>query len=974
MTFSSSSQSDLIFQLDFHLRRVVEKPNRIDLEQFFHFLRQCHIERLNEEHRLNDDQLYIPSILLLRQFPKFTEPQLFDELLNEFLRLFDLIPICSKKILDDFLCLIGLMLSKKIVESHDEIQQKLFLKFFRSFLNATKINSKFFFDEFLGDFNRNLTIIGHFSSSLLQIFERVTSLDVRLEILECFSTIFSTKNVEEQKIVGQILSSFLPGFLKTLAQNLGPVHHRLVEKSLFFLTFVLRVTVEKTSKPNGNFRPELRDLFVERDENWLKIVDSHLVPILERFSNDYLHHENVRVRRALAVFMFNILSLKSTSFLRFSSRTALKIVLIILAKKNLDETEIFIENLLRGSTNVEIPDFNDEFLVEFSRSNDLKISVELFRQSQNDLFVLLNDENENSTNFLDRRSRLEFFIGFYRLISHEIDDLFQMESFSMKIFKFLVKNLDFVVFTQSHLHLLNHRSSNRFDTLKFDSIEFESIYKHFRPDVEEQIDVLFKFYLRSNENFIDFLFEQIDRRTIVSETNQKIFYLISRIFSTRKFDRDDDFRLLTTIFHDLTSNKKKRNETIATRNLTIFFLLQTFRTFVRPDHLEYLIEYVPLLLLCHSSRFTIVHRSSLFSLTNFNENLPKFLVEHAENIVDRSIRKLHTSNYDGYFILIEFVRLGQNFVVNLPILTHVIEELLLELSSLPSTESIRLTFEFLQVFCQQVVDIVDKKKKRRVENVSSTSFAEFVLNLQNEFHPTVENEDDEEETNKEKHPWHQMLVSIVDVFQHFISSPDVHVRSNVLDAFPSLGRVLSTIDENLFLPLVHKIWPGLVQRFHDQDFNVRIRCLTTIECLCQLCSDFIDRRIQQDFLPLFLQQLERFRTISSTHSLEFRYVKNFLTKIASILNVLTIQFDQIEDIILNLFLYLQNEHLAPIAFEQLKLFSRKYADEIWLKMILHDENEDLQRYFPQMKVYKAQPRLTLESKWKSTLIDCLNRC
>jgi len=199
MTFSSSSQSDLIFQLDFHLRRVVEKPNRIDLEQFFHFLRQCHIERLNEEHRLNDDQLYIPSILLLRQFPKFTEPQLFDELLNEFLRLFDLIPICSKKILDDFLCLIGLMLSKKIVESHDEIQQKLFLKFFRSFLNATKINSKFFFDEFLGDFNRNLTIIGHFSSSLLQIFERVTSLDVRLEILECFSTIFSTKNVEEQK-------------------------------------------------------------------------------------------------------------------------------------------------------------------------------------------------------------------------------------------------------------------------------------------------------------------------------------------------------------------------------------------------------------------------------------------------------------------------------------------------------------------------------------------------------------------------------------------------------------------------------------------------------------------------------------------------------------------------------------------------------------------------------------------------------
>lgn len=60
-------------------------------------------------------------------------------------------------------------------------------------------------------------------------------------------------------------------------------------------------------------------------------------------------------------------------------------------------------------------------------------------------------------------------------------------------------------------------------------------------------------------------------------------------------------------------------------------------------------------------------------------------------------------------MLIEFVRLGRTTVINLPIMTHVIEELLLELAALPSVDAIRLTFEFLSVFCEQV-DVLPSTK------------------------------------------------------------------------------------------------------------------------------------------------------------------------------------------------------------------------------------------------------------------------
>lgn len=418
---------------------------------------------------------------------------------------------------------------------------------------------------------------------------------------------------------------------------------------------------------------------------------------------------------------------------------------------------------------------------------------------------------------------------------------------------------------------------------------------------------------------------------------------------------------------------------MSNRNLTIYYLLQCIRTIIHVDQIEYLIDYVPLLLLCHSSKYTIIHQTSLYCLISLSNNLSSFLVSQSEYIIDSSLTKLQTSSYDGYLILIEFIRLGKDQVINLPIMTHVIEQLLLELSCLPPIECIELTFQFLNVFCQEVFDIVDKKKiKSTLIPQQTQSLIDFALNLQKQYKQSDESneqvDDDNEKPNEDKHPWHTMLVSIVDVFQHFISHSNPHIRSYVLDAFPSLAKLLSTIDENLLLPLVHKIWPGLIHRLYDIDFNIRIRCLTTIQCLCHICSDFVDRRIRQDILPILMQYLDKNRLLSSSNKLEYRYLKFLLTSVGSIVNAITITTEDIEKIIFILFQYLQVEQLAVNAYEQLLLITEKYSDIIWLTLILHDENELRKGYFQKMKVYKPEPTITIDPKWKSNLVECLNKC
>lgn len=346
---SAHLQSHLIHNLDTSLREVLQHPTQENIRACFIHLQQCHRRRLDEEKVIQDDQLYIPAILLLRQFPRFQDPAVFDALLGEFIPLFQLMPISTKKTLDDLLCVISIILTKRIMTSNDEVQQNLFVRFFRAFVLAIKGNVRFFYQDFLGDFNRNLPILGHYLSCLLQLFERVTSLDFRLDIIDTlWSLIYVDKHEDQNEfrsIVGQMLACFLPGMLKTFVQDLGSVHQRLVPANLLLLSYLIRLCARPSPRYEHPMKEDLRDLVIERNDQWLLIVDGHIAPLLQRLTKDYVHHDSSAVRRALAMLMITILSFSST-WLKLSSQIALKTMLVIISVKTEEPNETIIKVVL----------------------------------------------------------------------------------------------------------------------------------------------------------------------------------------------------------------------------------------------------------------------------------------------------------------------------------------------------------------------------------------------------------------------------------------------------------------------------------------------------------------------------------------------------------------------------------------------------------------------------------------------------
>ena len=343
------SNSQLILDLDNTLRDVLKQPTLENIQQCFSLIQQCHYRRLVDEKTVQDDSLYVPTILLLRQFNRFQSPSTFDKLLEEFIPVFSLIPICTKKILDDFLCIISIILTKRIMTSNDEVQQNLFIRFFRAFCSSIRTNPTFFYREFLGNFNDNLPILGHYLSCLLQLYEKVNTLDYRLDIIETIWSLFSS-NVNENEyrdIIGQILACFLPGILKTLVQDIGSIHQRLIQSNLNLLSYIIRITARPTPSPVQNVKVELREMIVERNNEWLSIVDAHLAPLLQRLTKDYVNHESVYVRRALGLFMLTILGFCS-QWLKISANIALKTMLALISYQNeLSIFKILLEKLFK---------------------------------------------------------------------------------------------------------------------------------------------------------------------------------------------------------------------------------------------------------------------------------------------------------------------------------------------------------------------------------------------------------------------------------------------------------------------------------------------------------------------------------------------------------------------------------------------------------------------------------------------------
>ncbi|CAF1373426.1 unnamed protein product, partial [Didymodactylos carnosus] len=593
-----------------------------------------------------------------------------------------------------------------IMITKDEGQQWLFVKFIKQFLLNIKQDKCLFYKQFLSNINEHLTMIGYYLSCLLTLYENTGTLDYRLDILETLWILVYIHDNEYEIIVGQILSCFLPGLIKTLASVLfKQAHHRLIEASLIVFSYLIRISVRLSTQNSEikNLKSELIGIYVTRNEEWIRIVDNHIETVLKRLSHEYSLHESLNVQCALTTTMI----------------ISHQLPIIICQTSSASDTYAFIKYQTL---------FREQIL---NSTENVALSDHLFLQCQTDLFQLCLSRTaksgSNTATLNERRWRLQLFAGYYQFIHRQIKTLFDLDTFCQQFLEFVLDNLDFQLLIKDNLLLLNSTSIKI--NMNMSNDEYYSVYKLIQPDVHNDIQRIFHIFLNAKQSnvsgFLLFFIEKLNE-TDNQDDKMKFIYLLSIVIDTLNNNieieqhcqntiMDQMITLLTTYMYDDDNrgrNKKARKSKdypISLRNLTIYLVLKcllSVSNYLKNDdeYHQFLIDYIPLLLICCSSKYTIVHQTAFRSLQMIarEQSIEQLLSNYCDYVIDIALKKLRTSSIDGYIILIEFSRIGRASVINQPIMTHVIEYILLELECLPSIDVIRMIFQFLSVFCQQV--------------------------------------------------------------------------------------------------------------------------------------------------------------------------------------------------------------------------------------------------------------------------------
>ena len=200
--------------------------------------------------------------------------------------------------------------------------------------------------------------------------------------------------------------------------------------------------------------------------------------------------------------------------------------------------------------------YEDQLINEILHSNELSLSNQLLIECQTDLFQLLDQEHLPSSMFTDRQWRLQLFLGYYTFIHHQIDFLFNMDTFIEKFFRFIFNHLDFQTLTRTNLHLLNQTSLINHEQLIFNPMEYQSVYKHFKADIHDQIRELIGIFLVSHENFVEYLLEKINEKKLIDEMNEKIFYLLSICWEKKPLENFEDYQRILSFLNQLISEEK----------------------------------------------------------------------------------------------------------------------------------------------------------------------------------------------------------------------------------------------------------------------------------------------------------------------------------------------------------------------------------------------------------------------------------
>ena len=123
-----------------------------------------------------------------------------------------------------------------------------------------------------------------------------------------------------------------------------------------------------------------------------------------------------------------------------------------------------------------------------------------------------------------------------------------------------------------------------------------------------------------------------------------------------------------------------------------------------------------------------------------------------------------------------------------------------------------------------------------------------------------------ESSEKEKVPLNIKLQSkCLTLCTHLISHPFKQIRLYIIELIGELSKNLVEYT-NEFLPLVHKLWSTICQRFSYDDFIIKSKIVYLLFDLSVLCGDFIASRFCKEFLPRLCSFMSEQAKLSSKAS------------------------------------------------------------------------------------------------------------
>ncbi|CAH2292174.1 TELO2-interacting 1 homolog [Pelobates cultripes] len=109
---------------------------------------------------------------------------------------------------------------------------------------------------------------------------------------------------------------------------------------------------------------------------------------------------------------------------------------------------------------------------------------------------------------------------------------------------------------------------------------------------------------------------------------------------------------------------------------------------------------------------------------------------------------------------------------------------------------------------------------------------------------------------------------------HFLSHSDPHIRIKAMDTL-RLAIIQLDSQENVLLPLAHKVWPCLVKRLIHEEPLILQRAFEVLVCLATSCRDFLRQRVCKEAFPAFLSFLRSQAPISGRVSTVYSHSQAF---------------------------------------------------------------------------------------------------